>query len=137
MKFNNLFIIAAATTLFAACEGNGGEPVDPNLNPLEVKKAGILTADETWSGDSIYVLNGRVVVPAGVKLTIEPGTIVKGKEGDGANASTLIIAQGGKLMAQGTESAPIIMTSILDNITVDNKALEPTWIKQMPAYGVD
>jgi len=122
MKFNNLLIIAAATTLFAACEGNGGGPVDPNLNPLEVKKAGILTADETWSGDSIYVLNGRVVVPAGIKLTIEPGTIVKGKEGDGANASTLIIAQGGKLMAQGTESAPIIMTSILDNITVGESA---------------
>lgn len=115
-------IIAAATTLFAACEGNGGEPVDPNLNPLEVNKAGILTADETWSGDSIYVLNGRVVVPAGVELTIEPGTIVKGKEGDGANASTLIIAQGGVLNAQGTESAPIIMTSILDNITVGESA---------------
>ncbi len=114
--------MAAATTLFAACEGNGGEPVDPNLNPLEVNKAGILTADETWSGDSIYVLNGRVVVPAGVELTIEPGTIVKGKEGDGANASTLIIAQGGVLNAQGTESAPIIMTSILDNITVGESA---------------
>ena len=118
MKFYNLMIIAAATTLFAACEGNGGEPVDPNVNPLEVNKAGILTADETWSGDSIYVLNGRVVVPAGVELTIEPGTIIKGKEGDGANASTLIIAQGGVLNAQGTESAPIIMTSVLDNITV-------------------
>src|SRR5210317_2125335 len=122
MKFYNLMIIAAATTLFAACEGNGGEPVDPNVNPLEVNKAGVLTASETWSGDSIYVLNGRVVGPAGVELTIEPGTIVKGKEGDGANASTLIIAQGGVLNAQGTESAPIIMTSVLDNITVGESA---------------
>jgi hypothetical protein len=94
MKRIKLVILTAAATLFAACEGNGGGPVDPNLNPLEVNKAGVLTASETWSGDSIYVLNGRVVVPAGVELTIEPGTIIKGKEGDGANASTLIIAQG-------------------------------------------
>ena len=122
MKFNKLMIIVAAASFLAACDGNGGGPVDPNLNPLEVSKAGVLAGNETWSGDSIYVLNGRVVVPAGVELTIEPGTIIKGKEGDGANASTLIIAQGGKLNAQGTESAPIIMTSVLDNITVGQQA---------------
>jgi len=51
-----------------------------------------------------------------------PGTIIKGKEGDGAIASTLIIAQGGMIDAQGTESAPIIMTSVLDNITVGQQA---------------
>lgn len=121
MKLNKLLTIATATTLLAACEGNGGGGTDPNVNPLEVNKAGVLAANETWSGDSIYVLNGRVVVPAGVELTIEPGTIIKGKEGDGANASTLIIAQGGMIDAQGTENAPIIMTSVLDNITVGQK----------------
>ncbi len=122
MKINKLMIVVAAASFLAACDGNGGGPVDPNLNPLEVSKAGVLAGNETWSGDSIYVLNGRVVVPAGVELTIEPGTIIKGKEGDGANASTLIIAQGGMLNAQGTESAPIIMTSVLDNITVGQQA---------------
>ncbi len=122
MKLNKLMTVVAAATLLAACEGNGGGGTDPNVNPLEVNKAGVLSADETWSGDSIYVLNGRVVVPAGVELTIEPGTIIKGKEGDGANASTLIIAQGGMIDAQGTESAPIIMTSVLDNITVGQQA---------------
>jgi hypothetical protein len=122
MKLNKLMTIAAAATLLAACDGNGGGGTDPNVNPLEVNKAGVLSASETWSGDSIYVLNGRVVVPAGVELTIEPGTIIKGKEGDGANASTLIIAQGGMIDAQGTESAPIIMTSVLDNITVGQQA---------------
>ncbi len=68
--------------MLASCGGNGGGPVDPNLNPLEVNKAGVLSANETWSGDSIYVLNGRVVVPEGIELTIEPGTIIKGKEGE-------------------------------------------------------
>ena len=122
MNFNKLLNIATLAILFASCGGNGDGPVDPNLNPLEVNKAGVLSANETWSGDSIYVLNGRVVVPEGIELTIEPGTIIKGKEGDGANASTLIIAQGGMIDAQGTESAPIIMTSILDSITVGEQA---------------
>ena len=122
MNFNKLLNIATLALLLASCGGKGDGPVDPNVNPLEVNKAGVLSANETWSGDSIYVLNGRVVVPEGIELTIEPGTIIKGKEGDGANASTLIIAQGGKIDAQGTESAPIIMTSILDNITVGEQA---------------
>ena len=122
MNFNKLLNIATLALLLASCGGKGDGPVDPNVNPLEVNKAGVLSANETWSGDSIYVLNGRVVVPEGIELTIEPGTIIKGKEGDGANASTLIIAQGGKIDAQGTESAPIIMTSILDSITVGEQA---------------
>lgn len=122
MKLKNLWVLAAAATLISACEGNGGGTTEPIGNPLEVIKSGVLSSNEIWSADSIYVLNGRVVVPSGVELTIQPGTIIKGKEGDGANASTLIIAQGGSIDAQGTESAPIIMTSILDNITVGEMA---------------
>jgi hypothetical protein len=34
----------------------------------------------------------------GVTLTIEPGTIIKGEAGTGANATALVIARGGKLM---------------------------------------
>lgn len=122
MKLKNLWVLAAAATLISACEGNGGGTTEPIGNPLEVIKSGVLSSNEIWSADSIYVLNGRVVVPSGVELTIQPGTIIKGKEGDGANASTLIIAQGASIDAQGTESAPIIMTSILDNITVGEMA---------------
>lgn len=118
MKLNRLMSITAAATLLASCGGNGGGPVDPNDNPLEVNKAGTITSNETWSTDSIYVLNGRVVVDANAVLTIEPGTIVKGAQGDGANASALIIAQGGQLNATGTANAPIIFTSELDNIDV-------------------
>ena len=66
MNFNKLLNIATLAILFASCGGNGDGPIDPNLNPLEVNKAGVLSANETWSGDSIYVLNGRVVVPEGI-----------------------------------------------------------------------
>ena len=89
--------------------------------PQEIK-TGLLNADETWTADNIYILSGRVVVDAGVTLTIEPGTIIKGEEGDGSLASALIVARGGKLMANGTADNPIIFTSVLDNITIGETA---------------
>lgn len=60
-------------------------------------------------------------MPSGITLTIQPGTIVKGQQGDGLNAAALIVARGGKLMAQGTSNAPIIFTTVLDNIEVGQK----------------
>lgn len=85
-------------------------------------KSGILTADETWTSNNIYNLSGKVVVDNGVTLTIEPGTIIKGKKGTGSLASALIVARGGKLMAQGTSDQPIIFTSVDDNIEVGQTA---------------
>ncbi|MDC3252744.1 hypothetical protein OAU25_00680 [Crocinitomicaceae bacterium] len=83
-----------------------------------VTKAGSITSNETWTSDKIYKLIGKVVVDAGVTLTIQPGTIIKGEQGTGTLASALIVAQGGKINAVGTASQPIIFTSILDNIEI-------------------
>lgn len=88
----------------------------------EVEKSGQLTASETWTSNNIYYLKGRVVVTSGVTLTIEPGTIVKGREGNDANASALIVARGGKIMAVGTAEKPIVFTTELDNITYGQTA---------------
>ena len=83
-----------------------------------VSKSGFITANETWTADKIYVLSGKVVVSSGVTLTINPGTIIKGAEGQGTLASALVIAQGAKINSVGTASQPIIFTSVLDNIQV-------------------
>jgi hypothetical protein len=87
-----------------------------------VNKTGALTANETWTANNIYVLNGKVYVPDGITLTIEPGTIIKGAEGQESLASALIVQRGGILMAEGTAANPIIFTSVLDNIQVGQKA---------------
>jgi len=92
------------------------EYVAEPLPSSTVTKAGAITANETWTADNVYKLVGKVVVEDGVTLTIEPGTIVKGEEGTGTLASALVVAQGGMLNAVGTASAPIIFTSVLDNI---------------------
>lgn len=87
----------------------------------EVSKNGEITSDETWSANNIYILEGKVVVQDGATLTIEAGTIIKGAEGLESQASALVIARGGKIMAEGTADNPIIFTSVLDNITYGEK----------------
>ncbi|MEL4456865.1 hypothetical protein [Lutimonas vermicola] len=87
-----------------------------------ITKSGQITADETWTSNNIYILAGKVVVEDGITLTIEPGTIIKGQKGTGSLSSALIVARGGKIMAEGTSESPIIFTSIDDNIQVGQKA---------------
>ena len=75
-----------------------------------------ITQNTTWETGKTYILTTRIAVVNGVTLTIEPGVIVKGEAGTGPNATALIIARGGKLMAEGTAEAPIIFTSVADEI---------------------
>jgi hypothetical protein len=83
---------------------------------------GEITTNTTWTSDKIQVLEGKVYLKEGVTLTIQAGTIIKGKEGIGSLASALIIPRGSKLIAEGTAEKPIIFTSILDNIQPGQKA---------------
>ncbi len=75
-----------------------------------------VSASTTWEAGKIYILEGRITVVSGVTLTIQPGVIVKGREGSEANATALLIARGAKLIADGTADSPIIFTSVSDNI---------------------
>ena len=63
------------------------------IEGIEVTISSNITTDVTWSSDSIYILAGRIAVISGATLTIEPGTIVKGEYGAGANATALLIAR--------------------------------------------
>lgn len=106
---------------FSSCSDND-DPTGPETpQGEEIVKQGIIEANETWTADNIYVLDGRVVVNEGVTLTIEAGTIIKAEDGQGSNASTLIVDRGGKLIANGTADKPIIFTSVNDDIQVGEK----------------
>ena len=69
---------------------------------------GRLNADKTLTSAYDYLLRGAVFVESGATLTIEPGVKIYGEQ---ATNGTLIIAQGSKIMAEGTASAPIVMSS--------------------------
>jgi len=81
-----------------------------------ISVTGNITSNTTWETGKVYTLESRIAVTSGVTLTIEPGVIVKGQAGTGANATALLIARGGKIMAEGTADAPIIFTSVADEI---------------------
>ena len=83
---------------------------------------GEISSNVTWYKDYTYTLTGRVVVPSGVTLTIEAGTVVKAYPGQEANACALIVARGGMIIAEGTASEPIIFTSTADAITRDHSS---------------
>ena len=63
--------------------------------------AGELIGDMTWSG--AYIIEDAVVVPAGMVLKIQPGTMVLMKD-----AAELVVY--GRLLADGTEAEPINFT---------------------------
>lgn len=81
-----------------------------------------VTTDQTWTSDNVYLLDGLIFVDSAATLTIQKGTVIKGKEqssittGDGASA--LVVRRGGKIMANGTANEPIIFTSELDDINI-------------------
>jgi hypothetical protein len=70
---------------------------------------GDITSDRTLTNDTEWHLRGGVFVKNGATLTIEPGTFIFGQSG--TPPSLLLITQTGKIMAKGTRSRPIIMTS--------------------------
>jgi hypothetical protein len=72
-----------------------------------VIKTGDITANETWTADKKYKLNGFVYVK-NATLTIEPGTVITGVVD---SKGTLIVERGAKIMAVGTAQKPIVFTS--------------------------
>jgi hypothetical protein len=86
--------------------------------PEIVVVSGLIEANATWTSDKIYELANRVIVTNGAILTIEAGTLIKGRTGEGSLASALIISRGSKIIAEGTAEDPIIFTSVEDEITV-------------------
>lgn len=76
--------------------------------PTVTIAAGHITTNTTWTSNNTYLLNGFVYVDSLVTLTIQAGTIIRG---DKNNQGALIVKRGGKLIANGTASAPIVFTS--------------------------
>jgi len=76
---------------------------------------GELTTGATFTCQNTYILDKKIYIPSGQTLTIEPGTVIKGAANAvSAEATALVIERGGKIMANGTESCPIVFTAQAD-----------------------
>ena len=69
---------------------------------------GNITSNITLVSTKVYKIIGFVYVKAGVTITIQAGTVLRG---DKSTKGTLIIEKGAIINAVGTSSAPIIFTS--------------------------
>ncbi|MDP5188544.1 hypothetical protein [Rheinheimera baltica] len=88
---------------------------------------GTITSDTRLTADIAWSLNGKVTVgndnSNSATLTIEPGTYVYGKSG----ADYLVVARGSKIQAVGTETAPIVMTSVNDMLGLSDEESSAEW----------
>ena len=87
-----------------------GEDGNANANGTQIGNGDqefVFTGKQTLKKGT-YLLKGWVYIADGAELTIEPGTIIKG---DKQTKAALIAERGGKLIAKGTASAPIVFTS--------------------------
>lgn len=114
----NIFLLTAITMLtLLSCrkievdgtttiiDGGGG-----NNTGSTVTLSGRITQNTILKKENNNILKGMVYVTNGVTLTVEKGATVKGAY-SGSDVAVLIIARGGKLIAEGTQEEPIVFTS--------------------------
>jgi len=84
--------------------------------------ASVISVDQRWTRDKVYLITKNTMIKSGVVVTIEPGTIVRFEKNvragvnsqNPADPGALVVARGARLIANGTAEAPIIFTSIDD-----------------------
>ncbi|MBD3358559.1 MAG: hypothetical protein GF363_15475 [Chitinivibrionales bacterium] len=90
------------------CLGGCFGVFEPTETPSPVL-SGHITTDLTLGAiDKPYILRGYVVVDSPHTLIIEPGVTIHGEK---SSIGTLIISRGAKIIAVGTQTAPIVFTS--------------------------
>ncbi|MGQ1945531.1 right-handed parallel beta-helix repeat-containing protein [Geofilum sp. OHC36d9] len=122
LKFLSFLLAVGVVFSFTACDEDNNNTDDPGQASGNLVVTENITENTTWTKDHVYELGGRITVVDQATLTIEPGTVIKGQSGTGANATALLVARGGKLMAEGTAAAPIIFTAVNDEITPEDVA---------------
>jgi hypothetical protein len=117
LVFTNLFFINAQQinefkdeTLWMNYWSNF-EPFSQRYSETNYILGGVITSNTTLQKNKTYLLEGTVYVMNNAVLTIEPGTIIRG---DFETCGTLVITKGSKIIANGSESYPIVFTSNKD-----------------------
>lgn len=117
MKKNLLLLgtlVFVLGTLFVSCDGN--DPIEEKKPVIELIENGELKGvlDENYTLDAgvNYRLTGSFIVNEGATLTIPAGTNITATAANGQQTETYIsVMMGGKIMINGTSSAPVVMSS--------------------------
>ena len=107
LKFKKMGLIAGMCAIILASCSTDDDPVIPEPEPTVLQ--GSITSDLTLKSGNSYTLNGELLVKEGATLNIEPGVKIVAQYDD--RVDYILIEQGAKINAEGTASAPIVMTS--------------------------
>jgi hypothetical protein len=72
--------------------------------------AGRIATSQTWSPQTVHIVEQTVVVVAGATLTISPGAVVKFSP-----QTSIVLENGAKLIANGTEAQVTVLTALADD----------------------
>lgn len=107
LKFKTMGLIAGMCAITLASCSTDDDPVIPEPEPSVLQ--GSITSNLTLKSGNSYTLNGELLVKEGATLNIEPGVKIVAQYDD--RVDYILIEQGAKINAEGTASAPIVMTS--------------------------
>jgi hypothetical protein len=102
-----LLTIMIALGLFSCDRDLGGGEGPVNV-PATTTLTGNINTTTTLTSDKVWTLKGYVYVTDGAKLIIQPGTTIVS---DVAEKGALCIERGSQIIAEGTQSKPIVFTS--------------------------
>jgi hypothetical protein len=102
-----LLTILLALGLFS-CDRDLGGGEGPINVPTTTTLTGNINTTTTLTSDKVWTLKGYVYVTDGAKLIIQPGTTIVS---DVAEKGALCIERGSQIIAEGTQSKPIVFTS--------------------------
>ncbi len=82
---------------------------------------GDINRNTDWTNDKVYILQGPTYVSDSARLTIEPGTIIKGITGlPPGSVASLIVERNAQIYALGDSCCPIIFTAETDDVNDPN-----------------
>lgn len=101
-----VFSLAILASVFTSCSSDDSEGTRV---PVTGEITGDITTSKTFAFGN-YTLKGNVKIVSGVTVTFEAGSTITADKTNGEDA--LVVLNGGKLIAEGTASQPIVFTEL-------------------------
>jgi hypothetical protein len=117
MKKSIVLVAALAGLIVTSCrkiEMDGSSTVvvvnPPVTGGQTIYLKGRIDKDTILRAGNTYILSGLVYMVNNATMKVEPGVTVRG-DYQGVNVAALVITRGAKLVADGTQDAPIVFTT--------------------------
>ncbi len=91
----------------------------PGFTAVAGTYGGELTSGAVLTCANNYIIDQKIYIPSGKTLTINPGTVLKGRTNllsEPQKATAIVIERGGKIMAEGSADCQIVFTAEADNL---------------------